>query len=131
MPQTASPTAAELRILQVLWRHGPATVRAVHERIAEIEPLSYTTILKQLQIMTEKGLVARDTAERAHIYKPLKSRGETERELLGDFMNRVYDGSASRLVLQALGLSRPASDEELDEIDSLIERLRQRQDRPD
>lgn len=118
------PTASELKILRVLWQFGPVTVRQVHEEINRDENLSYTTVLKQLQIMTGKGLVERDTGARAHVYKPVRSKLQTQREMLGDFMSRVYDGSPSRLVMQALGMSRPASADELKEIDSLVRRLR-------
>jgi len=124
MANLPQPTTSELKILRVLWQDGPSTVREVHARIARNELLSYTTVLKQLQIMTAKGLVERDTESRAHVFKPVRSELQTQRELLGDFMSRVYDGSPSRLVMQALGMSRPASAEELDEIDSLVRKLR-------
>ena len=125
MTRLPQPTASELKILHILWQDGPSTVRDVHARIARNEGLSYTTVLKQLQIMTTKGLVERDTQARAHIYKAVDSELQTQRELLGDFISRVYDGSSSRLVMQALGMSRPASAEELNEIDSLVRKLRQ------
>lgn len=131
MARLPRPTASELKILRVLWHDGPSTVRDVHARIARNEQLSYTTVLKQLQIMTAKGLVERDTESRAHIFKPVRSELQTQRELLGDFMSRVYDGSPSRLVMQALGMSRPASAEELDEIDSLVRELRRQSKRED
>lgn len=124
MATLPQPTASELKILRVLWQLGPSTVREVHEEISRAERLSYTTVLKQLQIMTGKGLVERDTEARAHIYSPVRSELQTQREMLGDFMSRVYDGSPSRLVMQALGMSRPASADELDEIDSLVRKLR-------
>lgn len=124
MATLPQPTASELKILRVLWKLGPSTVREVHEEIGRGERLSYTTVLKQLQIMTGKGLVERDTEARAHVYRPVRSELQTQREMLGDFMSRVYDGSPSRLVMQALGMSRPASAEELDEIDSLVRKLR-------
>jgi len=124
MARLPKPTASELKILRVLWQDGPSTVRDVHAQIAAREELSYTTVLKQLQIMTAKGLVERDTQARAHIYKPVGSELQTQHELLGDFISRVYDGSSSRLVMQALGMSRPASQAELDEIDSLVRKLR-------
>lgn len=124
MATLPQPTASELKILRVLWRQGASTVRDVHQQINRNEQLSYTTVLKQLQIMTSKGLVERDTEARAHVYKPVHSELQTQREMLGDFMSRVYDGSPSRLVMQALGMSRPASADELDEIDSLVRKLR-------
>jgi len=124
MPQNLSPTPSELKILRVIWQRGPSTVREVHQRIAGGESLSYTTVLKQLQIMTEKGLVRRDTGQRAHVYVAVNGERETQQELLGEFVSRVYGGSSSRMVMQALGLSRPASRQELDRIDALVRELR-------
>ena len=120
-----APTPSELRILNCLWAHGPSTVREVHERVDQDNTLSYTTILKQMQIMHAKGLVERDDSQRAHVFSATGERDETQRMMLDDFMTRVYEGSASRrLVLQALGISKPASSSELDEIDRLIQKLR-------
>jgi len=127
--KTLQPTTCELKILRVLWRLGPCTVRAVHDDISQTEKLSYTTVLKQLQIMTDKGLVRRDTEERAHVYQPTNSEAQTQKELLGDFVARVYDGSPSRLVMQALGMSAPASDEELEQIRALLRTLREQHGR--
>jgi len=131
MPSPPQPTSSELRILKVLWQEGPCTVRQVHDRICQSGRLSYTTVLKQLQIMTHKGLVDRDIKARAHVYNTTQSRHNTQRRMLGEFMARVYDGSPSKLVMQALGMSRPASAEELDEIDSLIRKLRDRSEQRD
>lgn len=119
-----APTPSELRILNCLWEHGPSTVREVHERVDQDHSLSYTTILKQMQIMHGKRLVERDDSQRAHVFRAVGDRDETQRMMLDDFMHRVYEGSASRLVLQALGISKPASASELDEIDRLIQKLR-------
>lgn len=113
------PTDAELAILRVLWRRGPSTVREVH---AELEKTGYTTALKQLQIMTEKGLVVRDETERAHVYAARDPREEVQRGLVGDLVDRAFDGSASQLVLRALS-ARPASDAELAEIRQLLDEL--------
>ena len=124
MKKTPAPTPSELRILKCLWAHGPSTVRDVHERIAGDSTLSYTTTLKQMQIMHGKGLVERDDSERAHIFSPVPEEEQTQRAMLTDFVDRVYEGSASRLVLQALGISQPANEEELAEIDKLVRRLR-------
>lgn len=125
MTNQPAPTRSELRLLQLLWADGPATVREVHERIARETNVSYTTVLKQLQIMHEKGLVKRETSHRAHRYQALARRDETQRSMLSDFVQRVYHGSASELVVQALGLSKRASPEELEEIEQMIEALRQ------
>jgi BlaI family penicillinase repressor len=116
------PTDAELALLRVLWRRGPSTVRQVHEAIARREPLAYTTTLKQLQIMTDKGLVVRDETERAHVYSARLPVEQTRGQLVTDLLDRVFEGSASRLVLQALS-SRPASPEELAEIRRLLDEL--------
>jgi len=119
-----APTPSELRILKHLWDEGPSTVREVHQHIAQELGLSYTTILKQMQIMHGKGLVERDDSQRAHVFKAVSGRLETQQAMLSDFMSRVYEGSASRLVLQALGISRPASAHELEQIDHLVKQLR-------
>jgi|SRR5436190_12363686 len=115
------PTDAELAILHVLWAHGPSTVRRVAEVLGR--EAAYTTVLKLLQIMTEKGLVRRDESARTHVYAAACSQDQTERQLVADLMNRVFGGSAARLVLQALA-ARNASPEELAEIRKLIDRQR-------
>jgi len=115
------PTDAELAILRVLWERGPSTVRqvaAVMDREA-----GYTTVLKLLQIMAEKGLVRRDESERTHVYTAAYSQDHTERQLVTDLMNKVFGGSAAKLVLQALA-STKASPEELAEIRKLIDKQR-------
>ena len=99
-------------------------MRSVHERISADEGLSYTTTLKQMQIMHGKGLVERDDSQRAHVFKAAIGEAETQQTMLNDFMSRVYEGSASRLVMQALGISHPASASELEEIDRLVQKLR-------
>jgi BlaI family penicillinase repressor len=116
------PTDAELAILRVLWRRGPSTVRRVHEELARREPFAYTTTLKQLQIMTEKGLVVRDETARAHVYSARLPVEQTRGQMVTDLLDRLFEGSASRLVLQALS-SRPASAEELAEIRRLLDEL--------
>lgn len=115
MPKTPPPrpTDAELAILRVLWDHGPQTVRAVLEHLHG--DAGYTTVLKTLQIMTEKGLVRRDATERAHVYEAAVDEEETQRHLLGELLERAYKGSASRLVMQALS-GQKASQREIDEI---------------
>ncbi len=116
------PTDAELAILRVLWRNGPSTVRQVHEGLASATPTVYTTVLKLLQIMTEKGLVTRDESQRAHVYTTRLPEEETQGQLVGDLLDRAFGGSASRLVMRALA-SRPASAEELSEIRKMLDEL--------
>ena len=111
------PTDAELAILRVLWARGPSTVRQVAEHMGR--ETGYTTILKLLQIMTEKRLVARDESARTHIYRAASTQDQTQRQLVADLLDRVFDGSAAKLVLQALA-SNKASPEELDDIKKLI-----------
>lgn len=125
-----TPTKSELKLLQLLWMHGPATVRDIHNLITEESGVSYTTVLKQLQIMHEKGLVRRETSSRAHWYTASVEREATCRSMLDDFMQRVYQGSASEMVIQALGMSRPASREELEEIQKLIDSMKEKPSRP-
>jgi len=114
------PTDAELGILNVLWRRGTMTVKQVHEAMGE--QTGYTTILKLLQIMTEKGLVTRNESQRAHIYKAKYTETDTQRQLLAGLLNKAFSGSTSQLVMQALA-SKRATPEELAEIKKLIEQL--------
>lgn len=116
------PTEAELEILQLLWGHGPCTVRDVHEVLLRRGGTGYTTALKQLQIMFDKGLVLRDESQRAHVYRAAVSKERTQKKFLSDMLQRVFDGSPSRLVLQALG-NHKASREELREIRALLNQL--------
>ena len=111
------PTDAELAILSVLWSRGPSTVRQIAEEMGR--EAGYTTILKLLQIMTEKRLVVRDEAARTHIYEAAFTRDQTQRQLVTDLLERAFDGSAAKLVLQALAASR-TSPEELAEIKKLL-----------
>ncbi len=128
MSNTPPPTKSELKLLQLLWTHGPSTVREVHERVIASSDVSYTTVLKQLQIMHEKGLVSREASGKAHRYRAETSRDETQRSMLDDFVQRVYHGSASELVVQALGMSKPASKKELAEIEELLAAIKKRGD---
>jgi BlaI family transcriptional regulator, penicillinase repressor len=114
------PTDAELEILNVLWQRGAATVREVHEELGARKASGYTTVLKTLQIMTEKGLVERDESQRAHLYRARLAQDETRRQLLDDLLARAFDGSATKLVMQALS-GRGASAEELTEIRALLD----------
>jgi BlaI family transcriptional regulator, penicillinase repressor len=127
-PPAPRPTDAELAILRVLWERGPSTVRQVHDvLIARVGPTGYTTALKILQIMTEKGLVRRDDTDRTHIYTSRLSEEQTQRQLVRDLLERAFGGSASKLVMQALNAKR-ATDEELGEIRRLIEARREERD---
>lgn len=121
-PKLPRPTEAELEILQVLWEHGACTVRDVHEILHRRDGTGYTTALKMLQIMHDKGLVARDESQRAHVYRAAVSKERTQKRFLSDMLRRVFDGSPSRLVLQALG-DHKASREELREIRALLNKL--------
>lgn len=114
------PTDAELEILTVLWSRGPATVRDVHETIAGRRPTQYTTVLKQLQVMAEKGIVKRDEDQRAHVYEAARPREWTQRQLAGDILQRAFNGSAKSLMMGALS-SRKASKQELAELRALLD----------
>jgi BlaI family penicillinase repressor len=119
------PTDAELEILTVLWSCGPTTVREVHETIAARRPTQYTTVLKQLQVMAEKGLVRRDENQRAHIYEAARPREWTQRQLAGDMLQRAFNGSAKSLMMGALS-SRKASKQELAELRALLDEYERR-----
>jgi BlaI family penicillinase repressor len=119
------PTDAELEILTVLWSRGPATVRDVHETIASRRPTQYTTVLKQMQVMAEKGLVLRNEDQRAHIYEAARPREWTQRQLAGDMLQRAFNGSAKSLMIGALS-SRKASKQELAELRGLLDEYERR-----
>ena len=129
MPTTKlpRPTDTELAILRILWARGASTVRQVHETLSRERPSAYTTALKMLQIMTEKGLVRRDARDRTHIYQAKLTEEQTQRQLVRDLVDRAFGGSASKLVLQALSTRRATADE-LVEIRKLIEAGRQDKD---
>jgi predicted transcriptional regulator len=116
------PTAAELEILQVLWTRGPSTVREVHDQLNVARPAGYTTVLKLLQLMAEKGLVRRDEKERAHVYKARVPQEQTQSQLVRDLADKVFGGSASRLVMHALS-SKRASAGELAEIRRVLDEM--------
>ena len=115
------PTEAELDILKVLWQRGPSTVRDVHDELNRTKETGYTTVLKFLQIMTDKGLVERNESERAHIYLARVPQSTTQRQMVGDLLNRVFDGSAKEVLLSLFGQSDIPPDE-LKELRSLINR---------
>ena len=120
--QIPRPTDAELAILNVLWERGPSTVRDVHETLSNVQATGYTTVLKLLQIMTEKGLVVRDETQRAHVYEARHSEQKTQRQLLADLADRAFGGSPAKLVMQALS-GRKASAEELTALRDLLDRM--------
>jgi predicted transcriptional regulator len=116
------PTDAELAILRVLWSRGPSTVRQVHEAISRDREIGYTTVLKLMQIMTEKGLVERDESERTHVYQARFTQEATQQRLVSDLLDKAFGGSASQLVMQALA-AKPASADELAQIRRLLDEL--------
>ena len=127
---TPRPTDAELSILRVLWERGPSTVRQVHDVLGRERPTAYTTALKLLQIMTEKGLVERDERDRTHVYRARLTEEQTQRQLVRELLDRAFGGSAAKLVLQALA-SRRASPDELREIRRIIDNARQEKEARD
>ena len=122
-PIIPRPTEAELELLQILWQKEPATVREIHDSLNQEKPSGYTTVLKLLQIMTTKGLVVRDEANRAHVYRAAFTQEATQSRLLKDLSNRLFAGSAAQLALHALSMEQ-ASEDELAEIRVLLERKR-------
>jgi len=124
-PEPPRPTAAELSILQVLWHRGPSTVREVHEQLGARAGTGYTTTLKLLQIMSEKGLAERDESRRAHVYRAAVAEEPTQRRLVRDLLDRAFAGSAAKLVVRALS-ERPASEDEMAEIRRLVEEIEAR-----
>jgi BlaI family penicillinase repressor len=114
------PTPAELEILDVLWARGASTVRDVHALLDGSKPTGYTTVLKLLQIMTDKGLVVRDETQRAHVYQPRASREATQTRLVAELADRAFGGSAMALAMRAIG-SRKATRAELAEIRRLLD----------
>jgi len=120
MQSPQKPTASELEILRVLWTRGPSTVREVHETLREKKSLGYTTVLKLLQIMTAKGIAKRNETQRAHVYEACLPAEQTKRQLAGDMLQRVFEGSASQLMMHALA-GRKASHEEIEELRRLLD----------
>jgi predicted transcriptional regulator len=116
------PTNSELEILAVLWKRGPSSVRDVYEELEKKHRTGYTTVLKLMQIMAEKGLVTRDEQNRAHIYSAKPAEAETQRNLVDDLAERAFGGSAYRLALHALG-SKKSTPEEIAEIRRLLDAL--------
>jgi len=114
------PTASELEILRVLWARGPSTVREVHEALSEKRSLGYTTVLKLLQIMTAKETVRRNETQRAHVYEACLPAEQTKQQIAGDMLQRVFEGSASQLMMHALA-GRKASPGEISELRRLLD----------
>src|SRR5664279_3648743 len=113
------PTDPELAILGVLWQHGPSTVREVWEQLNPTQGTGYTTVLKIMQIMCDKGLLARDETDRSHVYRPARSEEQTQRQVVGHLLARLFSGSAPKLVMQALA-AKKATPAELAEIRKLL-----------
>lgn len=116
------PTEAELEVLHILWQNGASSVRFVNEKLCENREVGYTTTLKMMQVMYDKGLLSRDDSTRSHIYTAIYKQEETQQHLLNQFVNSTFKGSAMQLVMQALG-NHNATDVELAEIKALIEQM--------
>jgi len=123
MAKQVKPTEGELEILQVLWEKGKATVREVHEIILQSKDAGYTTTLKLMQIMFEKGLVTRDDSAKTHIYQANVSKEKTQSQFVGRMINNLFGGSSSQLVMKALGSQSPTK-EEIDEIQQYLNNLK-------
>ena len=120
--KTPGPTEAELVILRILWNRGPSTVRQVNEELNRKHPTGYTTTLKQMQIMTEKGILLRDDSQRTHLYRVKAAKEKTQHRLVCDLLDKAFNGSAEQLVLRAL-TAKKVSNEELKRIQKLLDAL--------
>ena len=119
---TPRPTKSELAILRVLWERGPLSVRDVQNVLSAAKPTGYTTVLKLMQIMTEKGLIERDDRVRPQLYRPRHKQAQTQKHLLRDFIDRAYGGSVKALVMHALAAKKP-SPKDLEELEALLDRF--------
>lgn len=119
---TPQPTASELAILQILWKEHPLSVREIHDKLAEEKEVVYTTTLKTMQVMTERGFLTRESSGRKHLYSPAIEKDDTQDRLLDTFLSRTFGGSAKKLVMRALGNYEPSKDD-IDELKELIEEL--------
>lgn len=122
---TPKPTASELEILQVLWERGPSTVREVHDALSTKKPIGYTSVLKLMQIMTAKGTLRRNEEQRAHVYEAVQPAEKTKRQLAMDVLQRVFDGSASDLMMHALS-GQKATKEEIEEMRRMLSEYERR-----
>lgn len=123
-PKYVKPTESELEILQILWQRGLATVREVHEELSKTKDVGYTTTLKLMQIMHEKGIVKRDESVRTHVYQAAVNKEKTQKHLLSKMIDSLFGGSSTQLVLQALGSEQNVSEEELKQIQNLLDNLK-------
>ena len=123
LPKNIRPTESELEILRVLWEKGTATVREVHEELSKTKDAGYTTTLKLMQIMNEKGLVRRDNSMRSHIYQAAVNKEKTQKHMLNKMIDSLFGGSPTQLVIQALGNSKTSA-EELEKIQQLLDNLK-------
>ncbi len=121
-PKKLQPTASELAVLQLLWERGPQSVRQVHDALAEDKEVVYTTILKTMQVMLDRGYLSREGAGRKHIYSAAIAKEDTQDQLLDTFLDRTFGGSAKRLVMRALGNYRSSKDD-IEELKAMIDRL--------
>ncbi len=122
-----NPTRSELAILQILWKTGDSTVRAIHEELAKEKEVVYTTTLKTMQVMLEKGMLEREAAGRKHIYKARVQQDETQNELLDKFLNKTFGGSALRMVMKALG-NYQTTEDEIKELKKYIKSIEKNKD---
>jgi predicted transcriptional regulator len=121
-PPSAQPTEVEIQILRILWDLGPSPVREIHKRLEAAKGTNYSTTVKMLAVMLQKGLVKRDEQAQPHVYRPALTRAKAGKRMLDDLIEKVYDGSAMSLVLQALS-SRKATKEELDEVRRMLDQM--------
>lgn len=121
-PASTQPTEVEMQILRILWDLGPSPVREIHKRLETAKGTSYSTTVKMLAVMLQKGLVKRDEKAQPHIYRPVLTRMKTGKRILNDLVEKVYEGSAMSLVLQALSSSKPTK-EELDEVRQMLDKM--------
>jgi BlaI family penicillinase repressor len=129
LSERSEPTKAELDILTVLWKHGPSTVRFVHDQLNIFKEVNYTTTLKQMQLMAEKGLLSRDESQMKHVYGVVEEEQKTKRYLLDRFVNHLYEGSAGNLVMQLLD-TKKASRDEIKAIRALLDKLDEEHENP-